>query len=67
MALGGFFAAAMVTTRIFDVVYLAGLPLLYFAVTAGLPRVAWLKQSARDVAAFAVGAVFETGAAYVAK
>jgi hypothetical protein len=56
LALGGFFAAAMVTTRIFDVVYLTGLPLLYFAVTAGLPRVAWLKQSARDVGAFAVGA-----------
>lgn len=56
LALGGFFAAAMATTRIIDIVYLAGLPLLYFAVAAELPRVARLKQLARDLAAFAVGA-----------
>ncbi len=37
LALGGFFAAAMVTTRIIDVVYLVGLPLLYVAVTADMP------------------------------
>ena len=36
LALGGFFAAAMVTTRIIDVVYLVGLPLLYVAVSADL-------------------------------
>ena len=56
LALGGFFAAAMATTRIIDIVYLAGLPLLYFAVTTDLPRVARLKQFARDLAAFVAGA-----------
>jgi hypothetical protein len=56
LALGGFFAAAMVTTRILDVAYLAGLPLLYFAVAGELPRVTRVKQAARDLAAFALGA-----------
>jgi hypothetical protein len=56
LALGGFFAAAMVTTRIIDVAFLAGLPLLYFAVAVALPRAARLKQFAWDVASFAMGA-----------
>ena len=56
LALGGFFAAAMVTTRIIDVVYLVGLPLLYVAVSADVPWAARLRQFARDVAAFAAGA-----------
>ena len=56
LALGGFFAAAMVTTRIIDIVYLVGLPLLYFAVAANMSRVARLKQFAWDLAAFAAGA-----------
>jgi hypothetical protein len=62
LALGGVFAAAMVTTRIIDGAYLVGLPLLYLAVNAGLPWSAWLKQFARDVAAFAVGAAALLGA-----
>jgi hypothetical protein len=56
LALGGVFAAAMVTTRIIDAAYLVGLPLLYAAVSAELPWAAELKQFARDVAAFAAGA-----------
>ena len=56
LALGGFFAAAMVTTRIIDVVYLVGLPLLYVAVSADVPWAARLRQFARDFAAFAAGA-----------
>jgi len=56
LGLGGAFAAAMVTTRIIDGAYLVGLPLLYLAVSAGLPWSAWLRRFARDVAAFAVGA-----------
>ena len=56
LALGGFFAAAMVTTRIIDVVYLVGLPLLYVAVSVDVPWAARLRQFARDVAAFAAGA-----------
>jgi hypothetical protein len=62
LGLGGAFAAAMVTTRILDVAYLVGLPLLYVAVTAGLPRSERLNQAARDVAAFAVGAMVLLGA-----
>jgi hypothetical protein len=57
LALGGAFAAAMVTTRIIDVVFLLGIPLLYFAVNAGRPWARRLEQFCRDVAAFAVGAV----------
>jgi hypothetical protein len=57
LALGGAFAAAMVTTRVIDVVYLVGLPLLYAAVSAGMPWAARLKQFGLDVAAFAAGAV----------
>jgi hypothetical protein len=57
LALGGAFAAAMVTTRVIDVVYLVGLPLLYAAVSAGMPWAARLKQFGRDVGAFAAGAV----------
>jgi hypothetical protein len=56
LALGGVFAAAMVTTRVIDAAYLVGLPLLYVAVNAELPWAARLKQFARDVAAFAAGA-----------
>ncbi len=56
LGLGGFFAAAMVTTRISDVLYLVGIPLLYVAVS---PEAAWaarLRQLVRDVGAFAAGA-----------
>jgi hypothetical protein len=56
LALGGAFAAAMVTTRVIDVVFLLGLPLLYVAVSADQPWAARLRQFARDVAAFAAGA-----------
>jgi hypothetical protein len=56
LALGGFFAAAMVTTRIIDGAFLVGLPLLYVAVSADVPWRAWLRRFARDVAAFAAGA-----------
>jgi hypothetical protein len=57
LLLGGFFAAAMVTTRVLDVVYLVGLPLLYLAVAGDLRTDGRLNQFARDLAAFAVGAV----------
>jgi hypothetical protein len=57
LALGGFFAAAMVTTRVIDGAFLVGLPLLYVAVSADLPWAALLRRFARDVAAFAGGAV----------
>ena len=57
LALGGAFAAAMVTTRIIDVAYLVGLPLLYVAVTADLSWAQRARQFGRDVAAFAAGAV----------
>jgi hypothetical protein len=57
LALGGFFAAAMVTTRIIDAAYLVGLPLLSIAVSADLPWAVRLRQFGRDVAAFAAGAV----------
>lgn len=56
LAFGGAMAAAMVTTRVLDVAYLVGLPLLYFAVNSDLPWAARLKQFVRDVAAFAAGA-----------
>src|SRR5215211_7457371 len=56
LALGGFFAAAMVTTRIIDAAYLVGLPLLSIAVSADLPSAVRLRQFGRDVAAFAAGA-----------
>jgi hypothetical protein len=56
LAVGGAFAAAMVTTRVIDVAYLIGLPLLYVAVSPDLPMAARLKQFARDLAAFASGA-----------
>jgi hypothetical protein len=56
LALGGVFAAAMVTTRVIDAAFLVGLPLLYLAVTAELPWAARLKQFARDGVAFAAGA-----------
>ena len=56
MVLGGFFAAAMVTTRIIDVAYLIGLPLLYVAVAVALPPpIACGGLS--DVTAFAAGAL----------
>jgi hypothetical protein len=57
LALGGAFAAAMVTTRISDAGYLVGLPLLYAAVSAETPRAARLMQFIRDAGAFAAGAV----------
>jgi hypothetical protein len=57
LAVGGAFAAAMVTTRIIDVAYLVGLPLLYLAVNGDLPWAARLRQLGGDVAAFAAGAV----------
>jgi hypothetical protein len=56
LALGGAFAAAMVTTRIIDAAFLVGLPLLYLAVNASFPWSAWLRRFARDLAAFAAGA-----------
>jgi hypothetical protein len=56
LAIGGAFAAAMVTTRVIDVAYLIGLPLLYVAVSPDLPLAPRLKQFARDIAAFASGA-----------
>src|SRR5215211_1737493 len=56
LALGGCFAAAMVTTRIIDAAYLVGLPLLSIAVSADLPSAVRLRQFGRDVAAFAAGA-----------
>jgi hypothetical protein len=56
LALGGAFAAAMVTTRVIDVAFLVGLPLLYLAVSPDLPMAARLKQFAHDIAAFASGA-----------
>jgi hypothetical protein len=56
LALGGVFAAAMVTTRVIDAAYLVGLPLLYVAVSAELPQGERWKQFARDVGAFAAGA-----------
>jgi hypothetical protein len=56
LALGGAMAAAMVTTRVLDVAYLVGLPLLYVAVNSDLPWAARLNQFVRDLAAFAVGA-----------
>jgi hypothetical protein len=57
LALGGFFAAAMVTTRIIDVVFLLGIPLLYAAVNVDTGWAARLKQFVLDFVAFAVGAV----------
>jgi hypothetical protein len=57
LALGGFFAAAMVTTRIIDGAHLVGLPLLYVAVSADLSWASRLRQFGRDFAAFAAGAV----------
>jgi hypothetical protein len=56
LAIGGAFAAAMVTTRVIDVAYLIGLPLLYVAVNPDLPLAPRLKRFARDIAAFASGA-----------
>ena len=56
LVLGGAFAAAMVTTRIIDVVFLVGIPLLYAAVTADLPWRPRLLRFARDIGAFAAGA-----------
>jgi uncharacterized membrane protein len=47
----------MVTTRIIDVVYLIGVPLLYAAVLVAGPDERRAIRVARDVAAFAVGAV----------
>ena len=57
LILGGFFSVAMVTTRVIDVAYLVGLPILYAAVATDLPRVVRTKQVARDIAAFATGAI----------
>jgi hypothetical protein len=57
LALGGAFAAAMVTTRVIDIAYLLGLPLLWAAVNADRSWVARLEQFGRDLAAFAAGAV----------
>jgi hypothetical protein len=57
LALGGFFAAAMVTTRIIDVIFLVGIPLLYAAVNVETAWAARLKQFGLDLLAFAVGAV----------
>jgi hypothetical protein len=47
----------MVTTRVIDIAYLVGLPLLYAAVNGDLPWAARLRQFGRDLAAFAAGAV----------
>jgi hypothetical protein len=55
--LGGGSAAAMATTRIFDTVYLVGLPLLYVAVLADRGLAARLRRVVVDAAAFAVGFV----------
>jgi hypothetical protein len=54
LAASGFFAAALVTTRIIDVVYLIGLPLLYWAVTRG-SLVERVRRLAIDVAAWVAG------------
>jgi hypothetical protein len=56
LASGGFFAAALVTTRILDIAYLVGLPLLYVAVTEG-ELGARLRAFGRDIAAFGAGAL----------
>jgi hypothetical protein len=55
--LGGASAAAMATTRIFDTVYLVGLPLLYIAVLADKGLAARLRRIVADAAAFAAGFV----------
>jgi hypothetical protein len=57
LALGasGFFGAATVTTRILDVAYLIGLPILYFAVVRG-DWTARLSRFGKDAAAWIVGA-----------
>jgi hypothetical protein len=57
LAFGGFFAAAMVTTRVIDIAYLVGIPILYAAVMTDLPDAVRTRQLARDVVAFAAGAV----------
>jgi hypothetical protein len=57
LAVGGFFAAAMVTTRIIDGAHLVGLPLLYVAVSADSSWATRLRQFSRDVAAFGAGAI----------
>jgi hypothetical protein len=57
MALGGFFAAAMVTTRVIDVAWLLGLPLLYVAVNGAARHRETLARLGRDAAAFAAGAL----------
>jgi hypothetical protein len=55
--LGGASAAAMATTRVFDVIYLIGLPLLYVAVLEDRGWAARLRRIVVDAAAFAVGFV----------
>lgn len=63
LALAGFCAAALVTTRIVDGVYLIGLPLLYFAVLEGMTWRFRLERFARDLVAFAAGSVLLLAAA----
>jgi hypothetical protein len=53
--LGGASAAAMATTRVFDVIYLIGLPILYVAVLEDRGWGASLRRIVVDAAAFAVG------------
>jgi len=55
--LGGAFAAAMATTRIFDAVYLVGLPILYVAVLAERGLAARIRRIAVDTTAFGFGFV----------
>jgi hypothetical protein len=57
VGLGGFFAAATVTTRILDIVFLLGLPLLYVALVGDPRRESRMGQLVRDVGAFAIGAL----------
>src|SRR5262249_58918984 len=52
---GGASAAAMVTTRVFDTIYLVGLPILYVAVLVDRGVAARARRIAVDAAAFAVG------------
>jgi hypothetical protein len=56
LALAGFFSAAVVTTRIVDIIYLVGLPLVYCAVMLDDRRTR-LRSVARDLGAYAAGAL----------
>ena len=57
MALSGFFSAAVVTTRLVDIVYLIGLLLVYWAVMRDEDRRFRLRRIALDVAWYTAGIV----------